>query len=241
MPLRTYLGVDPTSSEARPSGYAVLDEQARLLAVGLVATNEEILSLASHWRPRLVALDAPLSWPFDLESKGRQCEVLLAHEGIGIFRTTRRTIIRTLVERGIALSANMRARGLEVIEVYPYGSKVRLFGRPIPKKTTPEGRAWLRRRLEALVPGLADHRGSLGHDELDAVVAAYTALLHDLGLAEDVGDPAEGQICLPLALSCEASQVRRACRGALMGMGNRCSYLTAAGRCPSGGAQRGRL
>jgi predicted nuclease with RNAse H fold len=198
MPSAPYLGVDLTSSTTRPSGYAVLDEQARLLGVGLAGTDEEILSLASQWRPRLVALDAPLSWPSDPESRGRQCELLLAHEGIGTFRTTRRTIICGLVERGIALSADMRAVGFEVIEIYPYGSKVRLFGRPIPKKTTPEGGAWLRQRLEALVPDLAGHRGPLTHDELDAVVAAYTALLRDRGLAEEVGDPVEGRICLPL-------------------------------------------
>ena len=197
MPLQTYLGVDLASSAARPSGYAMLDERAGLLAVGLVATDEEILSLASHWRPRLVALDAPLSWPLEPDSKGRQCELLLAHEGIGTFRTTRRTIIRALIERGIGLAAAARSQGFEVIEVYPYGSKVRLFGRPIAKKTTPEGSAWLRRRLEALVPNLSDHPSPLGHDELDALVAAYTALLCDRGLTEDVGDPAEGRICLP--------------------------------------------
>lgn len=197
MPRATYLGLDPTSSDARPSGYAVLDEQARLLAVGLVSTDEEVLELASRWRPRLVALDAPLSWPLDPESKGRQGEIRLAGEGIGTFRTTRRTIIRALVERGMALSAEMRSRGFEVIEVYPYGSKVRLFGRPIPKKATPEGAAWLRWRLEGLVPDLAQHDRPLTHDELDAVVAAYTALLRDRGLTEDVGDPAEGVICVP--------------------------------------------
>jgi predicted nuclease with RNAse H fold len=165
--------------------------------VGFVATDEEILLLASHWQPRLVALDAPLSWPLEPDSKGRQCELQLAHEGIGTFRTTRRTIIRALIERGIALSADMRSQGFEVIEVYPYGTKVRLFGRPIPKKTTPEGRAWLRQRLETLVPSLSDHQRPLTHDELDAVVAAYTALLRDRGLAEEVGDPVEGRICLP--------------------------------------------
>jgi predicted nuclease with RNAse H fold len=197
MPPATYLGLDPTASDARPSGYAVVDEQAQLLAVGLVTTDEDILELTSRWRPRLVALDAPLSWPLDPESKGRQCEIRLAREGIGTFRTTRRTIIRALVERGIALSADVRSRGFEVIEVYPYGSKVRLFGRPIPKKTAPEGGAWLRRRLEGLIPSLAHHDGPLTHDELDAVVAAYTTLLRDRGLTEDVGDPVEGVICVP--------------------------------------------
>ena len=145
------------------------------------------------------SLDAPLSWPSDLEGSGRQCEVQLAHEGIGTFRTTGRTIIRALVERGIALAAALRSRGFQVIEVYPYGSKVRLLGRPIPKKTAPEGVAWLRGRLEGLVPDLTRHCGVLTHDELDAVIAAYTALLRERGLTEEVGDPVEGQVCLPLA------------------------------------------
>lgn len=195
---RVYLGVDLASSAARASGYAVLDEQARLRAIGLVVGDDDVLSLALHWAPHLVALDAPLSWPADPDSGGRQCEQRLAGEGIGTFRTTRRTIIRSLVERGIALSTVLRARGLEVVEIYPYGSKVRLFGRRIPKKTTPDGRTWLRRRLEALIPGLGDFEGSLTHDELDAIVAAYTGLLRDRGSTEDVGDPAEGVICLPL-------------------------------------------
>jgi predicted nuclease with RNAse H fold len=196
---KTYLGVDLTSSAARRSGYAVLDEQARLQTVGLVATDGDILSLALCWRPRLVALDAPLSWPSDPDSSGRQCEVQLAREGIGCFRTTQRTIIRALVDRGMALAAALRSQGFEAIEVYPYGSKVRLFGKPIPKKTRSLGRAWLREQLEGLIPDLAHHHGSLTHDELDAVVAAYTALVRDRGLSEDVGDPAEGVICLPLA------------------------------------------
>ena len=198
MSSRTYLGFDLASSAARPSGYAVLDQRTRLRAVGLVTTDEEVLALASRWRPRLVALDAPLSWPTGIESKGRLCELQLADEGIGTFRTTRRTIIRALVERAIPLATAIRSEGFEVIEIYPYGSKVRLFGRGIPKKTTTEGGAWLRRRLEGLIPNLADHQGSLNHDELDAVVAAYTALLHDRGLSEEVGDVAEGVICLPL-------------------------------------------
>jgi predicted nuclease with RNAse H fold len=86
-----------------------------------------------------------------------------------------------------------------VMEVYPYASKVRLFGRPIPKKTTKAGRQWLRQRLEGLVPGLREHRRPLGHDQLDAIVAAYTAYLHGRGQAEAVGDPQEGVIYVPKA------------------------------------------
>jgi predicted nuclease with RNAse H fold len=59
--------------------------------------------------------------------------------------------------------------GIPVIEVYPYVSKVRLWGKGMPKKT----------------------------DQLDAIVAAYTAYLYACGLAEGVGDRDEGMIYLP--------------------------------------------
>ncbi|GAG32959.1 unnamed protein product, partial [marine sediment metagenome] len=38
-----------------------------------------------------------------------------------------------------------------------------------------------------------------GHDELDAIVAAYTAYLRGQGQAEAVGDPQEGVIYVPKA------------------------------------------
>ena len=86
---------------------------------------------------------------------------------------------------------------MPVIEVYPHASKVRMFGLPIPKKSTRAGRQWLRQRLEGLVPGLREHERRLGHDELDAVVAAYTAYLRGQGQAEAVGDLQEGVIYVP--------------------------------------------
>jgi predicted nuclease with RNAse H fold len=67
----------------------------------------------------------------------------------------------------------------------------------MPKKTTPAGRVWLRERLEGVVPGLAERSARLNHDQLDAVVAAYTAYLYACGLTEGVGDRNEGMIYLP--------------------------------------------
>ena len=51
------------------------------------------------------------------------------------------------------------------------------------------------------MPGLREHSGRLGHDQLDAIVAAYTAYLYACGLAEGVGDPDEGLIWVPRALA----------------------------------------
>jgi len=112
-----------------------------------------------------------------------------------------------MVYRAIGLRRTLEARGIPVIEVYPYAAKIRLWGRDIPKKTTPAGRRWLRERLEGLVPGMVDCPARLGHDELDAIVAAYTAHLRHRGLAEGVGDREEGLIYVPLLSA--SGEIRR--------------------------------
>lgn len=211
-----YLGIDPTSSESKPSGCAVLDDSAALAYVGEVGTNAEIISLSERLRPRLVAIDSPLFLPRGLrcleeeECRHQSCqdwtgekrvaERELFRQGIRLYWTTRKAFIKAMIYRSMALRCALEAQGIPVIEVYPYASKVRLFGRPKYKKTTPAGRRWLRERLEGLVPGLREHQGRLGHDQLDAIVAAYTAYLHGRGQAEAVGDPEEGLIYVPRAV-----------------------------------------
>ena len=133
-------------------------------------------------------------------SEKRVAERHLFQQGIHLYWTTRKAFIKTMIYRAIGLARTLEARGVQVIEVYPYAAKVHLWGKGMPKKTTAAGRSWLRERLEGLVPGLREHEGRLGHDQLDAVVAAYTAYLHDHGLAEGAGDPEEGLIWVPRAV-----------------------------------------
>ncbi len=99
--------------------------------------------------------------------------------------------------RGISLRRAIEARGIDVIEVYPFAAKVMLFGRPVPKKQTPVGRAWLYERLQLLVNGLPDPERPISHDEGDAIIAAYTAYQYDTGMAAALGVPEEGLIYLP--------------------------------------------
>jgi len=101
-----------------------------------------------------------------------------------------------MVYRGIELAAAFRVIGCQVIEVFPYASKVRLFGRPIPKKGTLEGRHWLRNKLNELIPGLSEY-GPLNHDQLDALVASFTAYLYGRGYGEELGERDEGIIIVP--------------------------------------------
>ena len=209
-----FLGIDPTSSESKRSACAVLDEDGALVALELLGTDSEILELAARHRPDIVAIDAPLGLPTGMdcleetcscasvhEFKGRLCERELLARGISLYITTKRSFIKRMIYRCMGLVPLLETMGCRVIEVYPYASKVCLFGKPIPKKTTSEGREFLRRHLGGLIPGLNAYDGRLDHDLYDALMAAYTAYLHGRGETESLGRPEEVCIVVPRALA----------------------------------------
>ncbi len=206
-----YFGLD-FASPGHVSGYAVLDAAASLLDVGVAGDDAEIVALIERSGARTIAIDCPLGLPAGLDCldavhecaasspKGiRESELAVRALGFGLYFTTKKTIIRAMAERGIALRRTLEARGLQVLEVYPYATKRVLFGGPFPKKTRPEGLRWLRDRVTTIVPGAGAVGRDLSHDELDAIVAAYTALLFARGEAIALGNAAEGTIVVPTA------------------------------------------
>ena len=206
----TYFGLD-FASLGHTSGYCVLDATGALCDIGLVGDDAEIIALIERSGARTVAIDCPLGLPAGLDCldpahpctatspKGiRESELAVRALGYGLYFTTKKTIIRAMAERGIALRRTLEARGLRVLEVYPYATKCILFGKKMPKKTTPEGVAWIRNNLTIIIPTLADIPRTLTHDELDAAIAAYTALLYARGKAIALGNEAEGTIVVPI-------------------------------------------
>lgn len=206
-----FLGIDLTSKETRPSACLGLDGDLRLIYAGFLGKDSDILQLVPSYQFELVAIDAPLSLPKGLccleEScscqpnvglNGRSCERELARRGIPCYFTTKKSIIKDMVKRGIRLKAELESLGCEVIEVNPYASKIRLFGRKIPKKTTSAGLALLKQHISRLLPSIAPHVGGFNHDLCDAAIAAYTAFLYQQGKAEPCGNPQEGVIYIPL-------------------------------------------
>lgn len=200
-----YAGLDL----GRATGFALLDADGVLLHAGVLRSDAEILSAIDSSGVRTVAIDCPLGLPAGLccleascgcapsrEPGIRTSELAVRARGYGLYHTTKRSIIRPLVYRGMALQGELRARGLRTMEVYPYATKVALFGRPVPKKASPEGLAWLVERVAGIVPGV-ELKAPWTHDELDAVLAAHTAFLLERGRAEALGDPAEGCIVVP--------------------------------------------
>jgi predicted nuclease with RNAse H fold len=205
----TFLGLD-FASPGHISGYAVLDDTGALLDLGLIGDDAAIIDLIDRSGARTIAIDCPLGLPAGLDCLDPACpcaptsprgiresELAVRALGYGLYFTTKKTIIRAMAERGIALRRTLEARGPRVIEVYPYAAKRILFGEKPPKKTTPEGTAWLRKNITKLVPDLASIARPLTHDELDAILAAHTALLHHRGEATPLGNESEGEIVVP--------------------------------------------
>ena len=204
------MGIDLSGSEARPTACAVLAADGVLSSLTKKSSDEAIVDLVREYRPSVVAVDSPLGFPQGMDCleeshdcrsvhnfHGRICERELMNAGVPLYVTTKRSIIKQMVYRAIALAGRIRDLGCEVIEVYPYAAKVSLFGARPPKKTSPEGLAYLTGGLSALVPGLPNFDAQLDHDLLDALTAAYTARLYTQGRTRALGIEEEAQIHVP--------------------------------------------
>jgi len=209
----TFLGIDLTSTEAKPSACLGLDSKSQLVYLGFLTENRDIVALLNFYSPQIIAIDAPLSLPLGLccleEScpckpkfprKNRQCDQELRQQGIPCYPTSKKTFIKDLIYRGIELKASIGRevkQSGQVIEVYPFASKVRLFGKTIPRKTTKQGMSFSRDKLGDILPGLKPYLDMFDHDLCDAAVAAYTALLYHQNRVEVLGSTEEGLIFIP--------------------------------------------
>jgi predicted nuclease with RNAse H fold len=134
----TLFGVTLRISPSHPSALAVLNHQSQLVSLAPSNTDQELLQLAGTYQPTLIAIGSPLCLPTGLadlepstntrgappENRGRQLERELASIGIPCFFTSRGSVIRPLIYRGIGLKGELQLRGYEVIEVYPLPQKL---------------------------------------------------------------------------------------------------------------------
>jgi predicted nuclease with RNAse H fold len=210
----TFFGIDLTSKEAKPSACLGLDSKSQLVYLGFLKENRDIVALLNFYSPEVVAIDAPLSLPLGLccleEScpckpqsprKNRQCDHELRQQGIPCYPTSKRTFVKDLIYRGIELKTRIGCEVKQVgqvIEVYPFASKVRLFGKTIPRKTTKQGISFIRDKLEAILPDLKPYSDMFDHDFCDAAVAAYIALRHYQNKVDVLGNSEEGVIIIPI-------------------------------------------
>jgi uncharacterized protein len=194
---RVVVGLDLAGSPRRRTGYCRLGP-GLATRTRVLAGDTEILEAVSAARPSVVAVDAPLSLPAgrrSLEIPGpphlRECDRALQRLGIRFFPVTLGPM-RMLTARGMALAERLRADGFEVIEAYPGGAQDVLG---IPRKQ--EGTERLRRALVRFGFRGDVEQKAITHDELDAVVCAYTGREYVAGRSLVLGDPTEGLLVLP--------------------------------------------
>ena len=180
------VGLDLAGVETRPTGFCRL--------VGLRAettnlyTNEEVLKKIRNSKPKVVAIDAPISLPpgrKTIENRTgehlRDSDRELLRRGIKFFPITLGPM-RKLTKRGIELRRILEGEGFKVIETYPGGAQDVLA---ISRKH--HGIDRLKTGLEAL--GITGINNVLSDHELDAVTCAYVGKLFLDGKAECYGPP----------------------------------------------------
>ncbi len=209
-PVWPYVGIDLTGGR-RPTDLAALDERGCRVVFAQATTDDEIAATLARLGARLVAADSPMALPLGLccleltcdcapidPRPGRSAERALAARGIPCFWTTKRTIIKGMVYRAIALKSRLEAAGITVLEVYPYAVKRVLLGRALPRKSTVQGLAALVTGARSQLPDCHwPEPWTPSHDQLDALYCAITARLHALGRTEALGDPVEVPIIVP--------------------------------------------
>ena len=209
----TVFGIDLTSTKTKPSACLGLNDKLKLVYLGFLTKNSDIIAIITHLSPQVVAIDAPLSLPLGLccleescpcqpkfDRKNRQCDQELRQLGIPCYPTSKKTFIKDLIYRGIELKtviASEAKQSVQVIEVYPYASKVRLFGKAMPRKTTPQGMAFLKEHLRGVLPTLNPYLNVFDHNLYDAAIAAYTAFLFRQDMVDALGSSEEGLIFIP--------------------------------------------
>jgi uncharacterized protein YprB with RNaseH-like and TPR domain/predicted nuclease with RNAse H fold/dephospho-CoA kinase len=199
-PLRV-VGIDLTGSEARPTGWCLLDDEKAYTR--RIETDEDIVRSTMEVRPKLISIDSPLSLPKGRLSVGdddpgrrtfgitRYCERLLKKRGVNVYPSLIQSM-QNLTARGIRLAERFRKLGVPVIESYP-GAAQDIIN--IPRK---------RADLGLLKKGLNEF-GIIGefitthvsHDELDAITSAIVGLFFMSGKFEALGNEDEEYLIVP--------------------------------------------
>jgi hypothetical protein len=201
------VGLDLAGVESRPTGLCIL--KGMKAETSLVYKDEEVLKRIEESKPRIVAIDAPLSLPAGRESIEqrtnvhlRECDKELLRRGIKFFPITLGPM-RKLTSRGINLRGILENKHLRVIEVYPGGAQD-ILG--ISRKQ--QGLKRLRAGLEKV--GVRGLNNRMSDHELDAVTCALVGKLLLEGKSVTYG-ASEQAIVMPKGEKSSASGSAHVC------------------------------
>ncbi|MGB9915291.1 MAG: DUF429 domain-containing protein [Candidatus Bathyarchaeales archaeon] len=180
------IGIDLAASSKNPTGWALL--RGKALETTLIRTDSEILESIVKNQPILVAIDAPLHLP----KKGnffRSADREMIRKGYKVFPPTLPSM-QKLTLRAIKLSRLIAEKKYKIIEVHPTSTR-KALEMPLKDWKT------IQEILKTLgLKGEFEKRALTSH-EIDAAIAALTAVLHLKQQTERLGDHNEGYIIVP--------------------------------------------
>ena len=195
------VGIDLSGSEARPSGWALLEKN--LAVTRVLRITDEIIRETIACRPDLVSIDSPLTIPLGRDCTSdectcrqfgisRQCERELRKRGISVYWCLVPSM-QALTRRGMLIASELRRADIKVIESYPGAAQDIMR---IPRKRA--SHVQLRAGLTSVgIRGIGPE-DRITHDELDAVTSALVGSFYLAGLYESLGSEQEGYLIVPL-------------------------------------------
>lgn len=195
------VGIDLTGSEARPTGWCLLEGYKAQTET--ISSDENLIARTMAALPDLVSIDSPLCLPFGRqtvfdddptrEEVGimRYCERELKRRGVNVYPSLLPSM-QKLTARGIRLAEIFRSHGLPVIESYPGAAQDVMR---IPRKGA--GEEWLKLGLKNFGIRGKYARSKVTHDELDAITSALVGTFHLAELSEELGTANEPPLIIP--------------------------------------------
>lgn len=195
------VGIDLTGSEARPTGWCLLDGSKA--ETETISTDDDLIRRTIDASPDLVSIDSPLCLPFGRQTVFdddptrdkfgimRFCERELKRRGVNVYPSLLPSM-QKLTARGIRLAGIFRSHGLPVIESYPGAAQDVMR---IPRKGA--GEQWLKLGLKNFGVRGKYTTKKVTHDELDAITSALVGTFHLAELSEELGTPNEPPLIIP--------------------------------------------
>lgn len=195
------VGIDLTGSEAKPTGWCLLD--GFKAKTETISTDDDLIQRTIAASPDLVSIDSPLCLPFGRQTVFdddptrdefgimRFCERELKRRGVNVYPSLLPSM-QKLTARGIRLAKIFRSHGLPVIESYPGAAQDVMR---IPRKGA--GEEWLKLGLKNFGIRGKYTTTRVTHDELDAITSALVGTFHLAELSEELGTDNEPPLIIP--------------------------------------------
>lgn len=195
------VGIDLTGSEARPTGWCLLE--GFRAKTETISSDADLIERTIAASPDLVSIDSPLCLPFGRQTVFdddptrdeigimRFCERELKRRGVNVYPCLLPSM-QKLTARGIRLAEIFRSHGLPVIESYPGAAQDVMR---IPRKGA--GEEWLKLGLRNFGIRGKYATSKVTHDELDAITSALVGTFHLAELSEELGTANEPPLIIP--------------------------------------------